>query len=200
MVIDDLDREWESPDFVLDSALDAEDRYLDRSRNWRGLFGPAYVPMHPTYKSVNTRHEIRRKIKNVVLFFGGVDAPNTSSKVLELLLESGGLDYEVCVIVGSQNIHREGLIADFSVPGIRFVDPADCMYEHLRHADIAIGAGGTTTWERLCAGVPSVVVAIAENQMAMVESLGASGHLAYLRLDEIGNSSRHDELEWSSVG
>ena len=32
------------------------------------------------------------------------------------------------------------------------------------NSDIAIGAGGVTTLERMCVGLPSIVISIAENQ------------------------------------
>ncbi|MFP4063115.1 MAG: hypothetical protein ACLFS2_10015 [Halochromatium sp.] len=47
-------------------------------------------------------------------------------------------------------------------------------------ADLAIGAGGTTTWERCCLGLPSLVVSIAENQRPACETLAAAGVIDYL--------------------
>jgi UDP-2,4-diacetamido-2,4,6-trideoxy-beta-L-altropyranose hydrolase len=46
-------------------------------------------------------------------------------------------------------------------------------------ADLAIGAGGVTTWERMCLGVPSLVISIAENQRPACEALAADGLIAY---------------------
>ncbi len=46
----------------------------------------------------------------------------------------------------------------------------------LNQADVAIGATGSTTWERLCLGIPSLLVCIAENQLAATEKLN-SDHL-----------------------
>jgi len=45
---------------------------------------------------------------------------------------------------------------------------------------LAIGAGGTTSWERMCLGVPSIVVSIAENQKSACEKLGRDGLISYL--------------------
>jgi UDP-2,4-diacetamido-2,4,6-trideoxy-beta-L-altropyranose hydrolase len=36
-------------------------------------------------------------------------------------------------------------------------------------ADLAIGAGGTTTWERLYMGLPCAVIVVADNQLTMTE-------------------------------
>jgi RimJ/RimL family protein N-acetyltransferase len=47
-------------------------------------------------------------------------------------------------------------------------------------ADLAVGAGGGTTWERLCMGLPSLVLSIAENQIPACEALAFSGLIRYL--------------------
>ena len=47
-------------------------------------------------------------------------------------------------------------------------------------SNLAIGAGGATTWERACLKLPSLVVTIAANQRAFAESLAEAGHLELL--------------------
>jgi spore coat polysaccharide biosynthesis predicted glycosyltransferase SpsG len=47
-------------------------------------------------------------------------------------------------------------------------------------ADLALGAGGTTTSERLCMGVPSLVIGIAKNQILSCNSLHSLGLINYL--------------------
>ena len=46
--------------------------------------------------------------------------------------------------------------------------------------DLAIGAGGATTWERCCMGLPSIVIGIAENQRPACEALSQSDLIRYL--------------------
>ena len=46
-------------------------------------------------------------------------------------------------------------------------------------ADLAI-AGGATTWERACPGLPSLVIAIATNQLKSSQALHRAGHLQWL--------------------
>jgi len=50
----------------------------------------------------------------------------------------------------------------------------------MAEADVAIGAGGATTWERCCLGLPTLVVSIAENQRPACEALAAERVIAYL--------------------
>jgi len=47
-------------------------------------------------------------------------------------------------------------------------------------ADLCIGAGGTTTWERCCAGLPTITLILAENQKDISESLAKEGALINL--------------------
>ncbi len=41
----------------------------------------------------------------------------------------------------------------------------------MKKADISIGAGGSTTWERCCLGLPSIVKPVASNQVIPMEEL-----------------------------
>ena len=47
-------------------------------------------------------------------------------------------------------------------------------------ADLSIGAGGTSTWERLCLGLPSITYSLATNQESYSESLASSGLIQYM--------------------
>jgi spore coat polysaccharide biosynthesis predicted glycosyltransferase SpsG len=46
------------------------------------------------------------------------------------------------------------------------------MAEIMANSDLAIGATGTTTWERCCLGLPTIQLAIAENQAFSAKNLG----------------------------
>jgi len=49
----------------------------------------------------------------------------------------------------------------------------------MTHADVAIGAGGATTWERMCMGLPALVICLADNQRSTCEALSAAGLIQY---------------------
>ena len=42
-------------------------------------------------------------------------------------------------------------------------------------ADLAIGAGGSSSWERCCLGLPTLLYVLAENQRKIAESLEKLG-------------------------
>jgi spore coat polysaccharide biosynthesis predicted glycosyltransferase SpsG len=59
------------------------------------------------------------------------------------------------------------------------------MADLMRDADLAIGAAGTTSWERCCLGLPSIAVVLADNQLLIANGLARAGaHIAIAAGDE----------------
>ena len=54
------------------------------------------------------------------------------------------------------------------------------MAELMNAADLMLGAGGTTTWERCYLGLPSLVTAIADNQVQICKDCHVAGLIDYL--------------------
>ena len=195
LVIDDLGRPWSSASYVLDSAPDATMKYAMTNNSHTLLLGPSYVPLHPRYKAVTPRYEIEESVSKVVLFFGGVDAPDATSFVLSEIVHVLGNACHATVIVGEQNRSKSILQSAYESDHVRFVDPADSMFEYLAEADLTIGAGGTATWERLCLGVPSIAIAISENQVPGSQLLGHNGCQMFLgRLADLRQGVVSDAL------
>lgn len=55
------------------------------------------------------------------------------------------------------------------------------MARLMADADIGIGAGGSSVWERACLALPSITIVVAENQQAVARELERRG--ASLSLD-----------------
>ena len=53
------------------------------------------------------------------------------------------------------------------------------MAQRMADSDLAIGAAGSTSWERCCLGLPTLMVVLAENQQAGAQALEAA-HAACL--------------------
>src|SRR5690606_1250883 len=60
-------------------------------------------------------------------------------------------------------------------PLTRSHGPRNHLADLMAQADLAIGAGGITAWERMCLGLHSIVVSIAENQRPACEALRDDG-------------------------
>jgi predicted glycosyltransferase len=64
------------------------------------------------------------------------------------------------------------------------IDPPN-IARLMTNADIAIGAGGTTTWERCCLGLPTIVLGLADNQVwasRILDEFGAINALEQVNL------------------
>ena len=164
MAIDDLANRTHDCDLVLDQNfyLDLEDRY-DRlvPTQCVKLLGPRYALLRPEFRQA--RKNLRERdgqVKRILVFFGGSDAGNETAKALEAIRLLNRPEIAVDVVVGGINPHRrqiEELCAGW--PATTCHCQVNNMAELMAGADLAIGAGGTTTWERCCLGLPSVTSA-----------------------------------------
>ena len=58
----------------------------------------------------------------------------------------------------------------------------------IARADLAIGAGGATTWERACLGLASIVIPIAANQLQSVDILQRYGMVMVISAETLAQS------------
>jgi RimJ/RimL family protein N-acetyltransferase len=114
------------------------------------------------------------------VFLGGTDTHNVTGLVLQALSERDLLHLHVDVVVGTNNSHRRDIEGQATARGNTTVHgPAPHLADLLSRADLAIGAGGATTWERMCLGVPTVLISIAENQQPSSEALARAQLVSY---------------------
>ena len=58
---------------------------------------------------------------------------------------------------------------------------------------IAIGAPGSSTWERACVGLPSILIPIADNQKFIAKNISQTGAVCLLNISDI-EEKFHDLL------
>ncbi len=182
--IDDLANRDHHCDALLDQNYNpnAEARYAARlPAEATRLLGPRYALLGPEYgqnRSEGTAHSGR--IDRLLVFFGGTDPDNLSGRALEALRHPAFANVTIDVVVGPNNPHREALAKQAATrPGLILHAPRPHLADLMAAADLAIGAGGATTWERCFLGLPSLVVSIAENQRPACRALAAQGLIAY---------------------
>ncbi len=184
MVIDDLADRRHDCNLLLDQNLypGMETRYDALvPRSCEKLLGPKYALLRPEFAAA--RKKLRRrdgKVRRVLVFFGGVDSTNETEKTMHVLAGIAVRQFEVDVVVGGANPHKEQ-IQTFCErnAGFSYHCQIDNMAELMAKADLAIGAGGATTWERCTLGLPALVVSVAENQIDIADSAEEAGVLRY---------------------
>ena len=185
LVIDDLADRLHQADLLLDQNFFGEvthQRYRELvPPQCRQLLGPYYALLGPEYSLLHPLVPLRNELRRVLVFFGGADEFNLTERALEALLDPALTDLEVDVVLGLQSPNRQ-MIKELVArrPHTNLHGPLQSLAGLIARADLAIGAGGATTWERACLGLPSLVVAIAANQLPFAEALDQAGHVQLL--------------------
>jgi UDP-2,4-diacetamido-2,4,6-trideoxy-beta-L-altropyranose hydrolase len=203
MVIDDLANRNHDCDALLDQNLvaDYETRYRDKlPAGCRTMLGPKFALLQSAYRDLRHRFRPRTGLpKRILVFFGGADADNLTGRVLALLRKNIRVcDLQIEVVVGTSNPHKGQLLKEIaSILGARLHDSLPTLADVLLESDLAIGAGGTATWERCCLGVPALVVTTAENQVSIAMELDARRVIRWIgradSLDDARLSAKIDE-------
>ncbi|MDX9742086.1 MAG: UDP-2,4-diacetamido-2,4,6-trideoxy-beta-L-altropyranose hydrolase [Gammaproteobacteria bacterium] len=178
MVIDDLADRSHDCDLLLDQNFGrTENDYADvLVRSAPMLLGPKYSLLRPEFVAARGRRR-DGEVRRVLVFFGGVDAANQTGRVIALLPRALSPHVAVDVVIGAAHPHRAGIEAACLHAGYGCHVQTDRMAELMAAADLAIGAGGTTVWERACVGLPALVWPVAENQRAQVATAADAGLL-----------------------
>lgn len=185
MVIDDLANRPHDCDLLLDQNL-----YEDMEHRYDGLvpddciklFGTGYALLRAEFSEVRRVLRLRDgRIRRILFFFGGSDPSNETAKALQALRLLKRQDIAVDVVVGISNPYREEIKKSCAtMPNATFYCQVSNMAELIARADLAVGAGGSTVWERCCLGLPSIVVITAENQRPVTEYLARRAVLTNL--------------------
>ena len=196
MVIDDLANRHHDSDILLDQNYSAENECRYRGLlpdTCKLLVGPRYALLHSDYEMYRQTLRIRDgRVRRILVFFGSIDPHNITGLALEALSTSEFAHMEVYVVVGINNPYRAVLEEQVAArPLTKVYSSRAHLADLMVQADLAIGAGGVTTWERMCLGLPTIMVSIADNQKPTAESLNAAklvqyvGHSSNLGLEEL---------------
>ncbi|MBH5329873.1 UDP-2,4-diacetamido-2,4,6-trideoxy-beta-L-altropyranose hydrolase [Eikenella sp. S3360] len=186
MVIDDLVDRPHVADLLLDQNLDrtpADYAGLVPAA-CRLLTGTRYALLRPEFvqwreKSLERRAARAGKgcLQNILLNLGGVDKDNHTLAVLQAFSGSLPPDCRVTVVMGRTAPHTAAVqaFANSAPYPCRVLVGADNMAELMAEADLAIGAAGSTSWERCCLGLPTIMLVLAANQRGVAEALQQAG-------------------------
>lgn len=202
MAIDDLADRPHACDLLLDQnwhGYHAPDRYdtLVAPSTTR-LLGPDYALLKPEYGRLRSLISSRDgRVRRILVFMGGSDPSNQTAKALQALMTKDLSSLSVDVVIGTNHPDPIGIAA---LAGLR---PATTVHQNLpnladlmAYADLMISGGGSTTWERMCLGLPCLVISIAENQTPIQKQLAESGfsrflgEMAQVKMDEITDAVR----------
>lgn len=186
MVIDDLADRAHDCDLLLDQNWFGEntaERYTKIiSLECNALLGPKYALLKPDFAKLRALMSARSgAVKRILIFMGGSDPSNETSKALHALSSSEYRHLIVDIVLGVNHPDIADIARLASLrpsTSIHFNLPS--LAELMARADLMVSAGGSTTWERMCLGLPAIVIGIAENQMATNKAMHGAGYIDFL--------------------
>jgi UDP-2,4-diacetamido-2,4,6-trideoxy-beta-L-altropyranose hydrolase len=177
VVIDDLANRFHDCDLLLDQNfyLQLDQRYAGLvPTGARCLLGPKYALLRPEFLAARLEVKVHQPLR-LFVSGGGADRFGICERAIEALRILGH-DAPGAEIVAGDDV---GLLARLSglargLGDVRVHGFVDDVAALMARCTIALGAGGSSTWERAALGLPSLVVVVAENQRRMVQDLAAA--------------------------
>ena len=203
MCIDDLADRQHDCDILLDQNLGRRaEHYVNLvAAKTKLLIGPNYALLRPEFVQSRQASLARRntpQLRHLLIAMGGVDANNATGAVLAALMQCEVLTLEkITAVLGPHALWRDQLLiqaAEMPVP-TQVLFGVDNMAERMTSCDLAIGAGGSTTWERCALGVPSVLIVLAENQRNIADYMKRTGAAFVIDANQRIGSAVRDAME-----
>jgi UDP-2,4-diacetamido-2,4,6-trideoxy-beta-L-altropyranose hydrolase len=183
LVIEDL-RRRHACDLVLDSNLGRS------ARDYPGveaLVGPAYALVRPAFAAMREAALVRRRamgaVSSVLVSLGLTDVGAITGRAVAALLPAlGERRLEVVLGAGAPSLPDIRALAERDGRVSLHVETRE-MARLMAEADLAIGAGGSSAWERCVLGLPGVTVVLADNQKENTAALAKAGATTALPLN-----------------
>lgn len=183
LAIDDLADRLHDVDVLIDQnwyGKDTNKRYqLLVNDETLCLLGPKYALLSKEYAAYRKNLKVRSgQVHEILLFMGGADPDNWTLYVLEAL---SGINVRFNVVVGVNYPFWDELCEKtYSDDRVTLFRGVPTLADLMSAADLMIGAGGSTTWERMCLGLPAILLSVAHNQERICQDLSDEGLIVYL--------------------
>lgn len=181
MVIDDLADRKHDCDLLLDQNL-----YADADTRYRGLVpehcqllvGPRFALLRKEFRVARAGVAVRSgSVQRILVFFGGMDSADYTISALDALVDVDVQAVHVDVVIGDQHKSKAKIESICAARSFECHVQTNRLAELMSAADIAVGAGGSATWERCCLGLPCLTFVVADNQRQLVIDAALAGVL-----------------------
>lgn len=184
MIIDDLANRNHACDLLVDQNLNRSALQYQSivPANCVLLTGTDYAMLRPEFYEARCR--MAKSDANpasglrILVALGGADPENITLKILTSMARyETGQHWRIDVILGAQNLHRTSIkaFASHMKSEVSVAQGVNNMAERYAEADVAIGAPGTSSWERCVLGLPVLLVVLADNQRENASALAREG-------------------------
>ncbi|MBD9598859.1 UDP-2,4-diacetamido-2,4,6-trideoxy-beta-L-altropyranose hydrolase [Pseudomonas sp. PDM10] len=177
--VDDLATRTYSVDLLLNQNLSGTPAaYVSLLKpNCQTLLGPHFAMLREEFccPAIEIKPEARRVLVN----FGGFDAAMQTHHAMLALMDFAEL--EVDFVAGADNPAWDAMQAlAVDRPNWRLQRFVSDFYRLMTEADLFVGAGGGTSWERAAMGLPAICIAVSNNQQTNGEVMATAGAHVFL--------------------
>lgn len=160
--IDDINFFDYPVDLLVNQNINAEDfSYRQKYK----LLGLKYLMIREEFRNLPEKH-INKQVKDIMITMGGSDTVNFTKTLLKWIKD---LDFKFHVVIGPsfqnidyfKNIHQSNIEFYFNAN----------MVEIMKKCDVAVSASGSSMYELLASGVPSLSIIMADNQVSISKKL-----------------------------
>lgn len=184
MVIDDLANRPHDCDVLLDQNLcrNKDNRYKKLIPTYTTtLLGLKFLLIRQEYRKVKCINKRNNHVKRILISFGGSDPTNETMKAISAIKLVNHSDIIVDVVIGYSNPHYSAITKYCNkIPNINVHFQIDYFAKLMAKADLAIGSGGSTSWERCYMGLPTITIETAANQSEILSYLSEIGVICHL--------------------
>jgi UDP-2,4-diacetamido-2,4,6-trideoxy-beta-L-altropyranose hydrolase len=181
LVLDDATGRDHDCDVLVDAAATSAELYARHvPAHARVLTGPAYALMRRSFvlhRDAALARRDGRPVREVLVSCGATDPTNATAVVLDVLDDVAD-DAVITVVLSSRAPHVDTIRKQLRGKARLLLDAED-MAELMTNADLAIGAPGSTTYERAVLGLPSILVTLADNQRGIARLMTEAGAAVY---------------------
>lgn len=173
LVIDDLADRPLAANLLLDSGPGRQPSDYALLTDAQLLLGPEFAPVRPEFAHLRNAALSRRggEVRRVLVTLGLTDVGGVTARVVERLrMRLADVTLDVVLGAGAPSLPGLVKIASRDPRMILHIDSQD-MANLILTADIAIGAAGSSIWERCVLGLPSAMLILAQNQQGAADAL-----------------------------
>jgi len=189
MVIDDLADRIHQCDYLLDQTFNCSPAKYNKlvPTNCIQMLGTKYALLRDEFQQQKKKQKTNNRA-NLLVMFGGSDPDNLTLQALNQLVKRSDID-KITIILANSALHIDSVsqFLDKQKNTLNLdlkINPTN-IAALMSQADLAIGAAGTTSWERCTIGLPAVVIIQAENQREIANELSNKQVISYIESFEI---------------
>ena len=185
MVIDDLANREHDCDLLLDQNWfeNSVDRYKELvPKKTKLILGPKYALLRSEFREMRVKPIIKSKESvKLFVFFGGSDPLSLTSLTIKAINEFNKKELKAVIVIGKNNLEYKKIKKEAGLnKNIKLHIQVDNIASLMANSDFAIGSAGANTWERICLGLPSIIISFAENHKILLKDLIKNNYVNYI--------------------